>query len=157
MKSLQALMQEKLAEGGVMVGGGRDPHIEVIEVATGRVWMSVEPATQQDYDALLEGLDESLRPIGIGSAAMDAALFQFNPNTGGSILLDPAIKFREIPTTGSTYLAYSPGIMVNVFNFASAYFIAQIPIHRDFNGNLEQQISYIFGVTKSFQLLGGSS
>jgi hypothetical protein len=47
--------------------------------------------------------------------------------------------------------------MVNVFNFASAYFIAQIPIHRDFNGNLEQQISYIFGVTKSFQLFGGSS
>jgi hypothetical protein len=89
--------------------------------------------------------------------AMDAALFQFNPNTGGSILLDPAIKFREVPTTGSTYLAYSPGIMVNVFNFASAYFIAQIPIHRDFNGNLEQQISYIFGVTKSFQLFGGSS
>ena len=89
--------------------------------------------------------------------AMDAALFQFNPNTGGSILLDPAIKFRSVPTTGSTYLAYSPGIMVNVFNFASAYFIAQIPIHRDFNGNLEQQISYIFGVTKSFQLFGGSS
>ena len=89
--------------------------------------------------------------------AMDAALFQFNPGTGSSILLDPAIKFRSVPTTGSTYLAYSPGIMVNVFNFASAYFIAQIPIHRDFNGNLEQQISYIFGVTKSFQLLGGSS
>jgi len=89
--------------------------------------------------------------------AMDAALFQFNPGTGSSILLDPAIKFRSVPTTGSTYLAYSPGIMVNVFNFASAYFIAQIPIHRDFNGNLEQQISYIFGVTKSFQLFGGSS
>ncbi|MDH4078298.1 MAG: transporter [Nitrospira sp.] len=89
--------------------------------------------------------------------AMDAALFQFNPTTGSSILLDPAIKFRSVPTTGSTYLAYSPGIMVNVFNFASAYFIAQIPIHRDFNGNLEQQISYIFGVTKSFQLFGGSS
>ena len=68
-----------------------------------------------------------------------------------------AVKFRAIPTTGSTYVAYSPGIMVNVFNFASAYFIAQIPIHRDFNGNLEQQISYIFGVTKSFQLFGGSS
>lgn len=89
--------------------------------------------------------------------AMDAALFQFNPTTGSSILLDPAIKFRAVPTTGSTYVAYSPGIMVNVFNFASAYFIAQIPIHRDFNGNLEQQISYIFGVTKSFQLFGGSS
>ncbi len=88
--------------------------------------------------------------------AMDASLFQFNPG-GAPILLDPAVKFRAIPTTGSTYVAYSPGIMVNVFNFASAYFIAQIPIHRDFNGNLEQQISYIFGVTKSFQLFGGSS
>ena len=88
--------------------------------------------------------------------AMDASLFLFNPG-GAPILLDPTIKFRAIPTTGSTYVAYSPGIMVNVFNFASAYFIAQIPIHRDFNGNLEQQISYIFGVTKSFQLFGGSS
>jgi Putative MetA-pathway of phenol degradation len=88
--------------------------------------------------------------------AMDASLFQFNPG-GNPIVLDPAIKFRQIPTTGSTYVAYSPGIMFNVFNFMSAYFIAQIPIHRDFNGNLEQQISYIFGVTKSFQLFGGAS
>ena len=89
--------------------------------------------------------------------AMDASLFLFNSGTGSSILLDPAVKFRAVPTTGSTYVAYSPGIMVNVFNFASAYFLAQIPIHRDFNGNLEQQISYIFGVTKTFQLFGGSS
>ncbi len=88
--------------------------------------------------------------------AMDASLFQFTPGIG-SILLDPQVKLRSIPTTGSTYVAYSPGVMFNVFNFMSAYFIAQIPIHRDFNGNLEQQISYIFGVTKSFQLFGGAS
>jgi hypothetical protein len=88
--------------------------------------------------------------------AMDASLFLFNPG-GAAILLDPTVKFRSIPTTGSTYVAYSPGIMFNVFNFVSAYFIAQVPIHRDFNGNLEQQISYIFGVTKSFQLFGGAS
>lgn len=88
--------------------------------------------------------------------AMDASLFLFNPG-GAPILLDPTVKFRAVPTTGSTYVAYSPGVMFNVFNFASAYFIAQIPIHRDFNGNLEQQISYIFGVTKSFQLFGGAS
>lgn len=89
--------------------------------------------------------------------AMDASLFLSNPGTGSAILLDPLVKFRAVPTTGSTYVAYSPGIMLNAFNFASLYFIAQIPIHRDFNGNLEQQISYIFGVTKSFQLFGGSS
>ena len=88
--------------------------------------------------------------------AMDASLFQFNPATGTSILLDPTVKFRAVPTTGSTYLAYSPGIMLNLWNFASAYFIAQIPVYRDFNGNLEQQISYVFGLTKSFQLLGGA-
>jgi hypothetical protein len=88
--------------------------------------------------------------------AMDAALYQFNPTTGTSVLLDPTIKFRAVPTTGSTYLAYSPGIMLNLWNFMSGYFIAQIPIYRDFNGNLEQQISYVGGITKSFQIFGGS-
>jgi hypothetical protein len=29
-------------------------------------------------------------------------------------------------------------------------------VYRDFNGNLEQQVSYLFGMTKVFQLLGGS-
>ncbi len=86
--------------------------------------------------------------------AMDAALFQFNPATGNSVLLDPTVKFRAVPTTGSTYVAYSPGIMLNVWDFASMYFIAQIPVMRDFNGNLEQQRSYVFGLTKTFQLLG---
>jgi Putative MetA-pathway of phenol degradation len=88
--------------------------------------------------------------------AMDASLFQFNQATGTSILLDPTVKFRAVPTTGSTYVAYSPGIMLNLWGHASFYFIAQIPVHRDFNGNLEQQISYVFGLTKSFQLIGGS-
>lgn len=87
--------------------------------------------------------------------AMDAALYQFNPG-GNPILLDPVVKFRAVPTTGSTYLAYSPGIMLNLWNYASMYFIAQIPVVRDFNGNLEQQVSYVFGLTKSFQLLSGS-
>ncbi|MEO5865406.1 MAG: transporter [Nitrospiraceae bacterium] len=87
--------------------------------------------------------------------SMDAALFQFNPG-GAPILLDPAIKHRAIPTTGSTYVAYSPGIMLNLWDYASFYFIAQIPVMRDFNGNLEQQRSYVFGFSKSFQLLGGS-
>jgi hypothetical protein len=87
--------------------------------------------------------------------SMDAALFQFNPG-GANILLDPAIKHRAIPTTGSTYLAYSPGIMLNLWDYASFYFIAQIPVMRDFNGNLEQQRSYVFGLSRSFQLLGGS-
>jgi hypothetical protein len=88
--------------------------------------------------------------------AMDASLWQFNDTIGRSILLDPTIKFRAVPTTGSKYAAYSPGINLNLWGHASFYFIAQIPIYRDFNGNLEQQISYIFGLTKSFQLFGGA-
>jgi len=46
--------------------------------------------------------------------------------------------------------------MLNLWNFASAYAVVQIPVYRDFNGNLEQQVSYLFGMTKVFQLLGGS-
>ncbi|HKQ35496.1 MAG TPA: hypothetical protein VJT11_09365, partial [Nitrospiraceae bacterium] len=67
----------------------------------------------------------------------------------------PTVKFRAVPTTGSNYLAYSPGIMLNLWNYASFYTVAQIPVYRDFNGNLEQGISYVFGLTKSFQLIGG--
>jgi hypothetical protein len=88
--------------------------------------------------------------------AMDASLFQFDPATGTSILLDPTVKFRAVPTTGSNYLAYSPGLRLTLWNFASAYFVVQIPVYRHFNGNLEQQVSYVFGLTKSFQLFGGS-
>ena len=76
--------------------------------------------------------------------AMDASLFLFNPATGSPILLDPTVKFRAVPTTGSTYLAYSPGIMLNLWNYASFYAIAQIPVYRDFNGNLEQQNQLCF-------------
>lgn len=95
VKSLQTLMEEQLPEGGVAIPGGRDPHIEVIEVATGRVWMSVEPATQQDYQALLEQLDESLRGIGIGAAAMDAALFQYSPDGEGEPVRERMIGGRR--------------------------------------------------------------
>ncbi|MDH5669913.1 MAG: transporter, partial [Nitrospira sp.] len=88
--------------------------------------------------------------------AMDASLWQFNSAFDRAILLDPTIKFRAVPTTGSRYVAYSPGINLNLLGHASFYFIAQIPIYRDFNGNLEQQISYVFGLTRTFQLLSGS-
>ncbi len=88
--------------------------------------------------------------------SLEASLFQFDPGIGRPVLLDPRVFDRKVPTTGSTYLAYSPGIMLNLWNYASMYFIAQIPVARDFNGNLEQQRSYVFGLTKSFQLLGGS-
>lgn len=79
---------------------------------------------------------------------------------GETIVLDPAITNRRVPTTGSTYFAFSPGFQVSLdglidsplTKWTSVYFYSQIPIMRDSNNNLAQGISYIFGVTRSFQL-----
>jgi hypothetical protein len=38
----------------------------------------------------------------------------------------------------------------------SLYFYSQIPIARDFNGNLAQGVSYVFGITKLFQVMSPS-
>ena len=79
-----------------------------------------------------------------------------NPSDPGfpdeAITIDDNIRNRAVPTTGSTYFAYSPGIMLNIADQVQFYFYAQIPVARDFNGNLAQSTSFIFGLTKSFQL-----
>jgi hypothetical protein len=67
-----------------------------------------------------------------------------------AVLLDGNIVGRPVPTTNSTYVAFSTGVVVNVFDYGQLYAIAQIPIYRDFNGNLQQEIGYVFGMTKSF-------
>lgn len=80
-----------------------------------------------------------------------AALYQFEPPPiNRAVLIDGNELNRPVPTTNSTYVAFSTGVMVNVWDFAQAYFIAQIPIYRDFNGNLQQETSYVAGMTKSF-------
>lgn len=80
METLDSLMRAQLPPGGVAIPGARDMHIEVIDT-DGLVWMSVEVATQRDFDNLT--LDDTLRPVGglgVGVAAMDAALFKHSPN-----------------------------------------------------------------------------
>lgn len=80
---------------------------------------------------------------------------------GDTVVLDPMILNRSIPNTGSTYFAFSPGFQVNVdgvidsplTKMSSVYFYAQLPIERDSNNNLAQGTSYIFGVTRSFQVM----
>ncbi|MHC9062331.1 transporter [Nitrospira sp. CMX1] len=86
------------------------------------------------------------------------------------IVMDDTIRNRSVPTTGSTYFAYTPGFQVNLgdvvqttlnvktplIDNTSLYFYAQIPVYRDFNGNLAQGVSYVFGVTKVFQVLNPS-
>jgi hypothetical protein len=86
------------------------------------------------------------------------------------IVLDENIRNRSVPTTGSTYFAYTPGFQLNLGGLletalnvktsladgTSLYFYAQVPVYRDFNGNLAQGTSYVFGLTKVFQVLNPS-
>jgi len=83
---------------------------------------------------------------------------------GEPIEIDPRITDRQVPTTGSTYYAFSPGFQVGLgqliesswTNMTSVYFFAQIPFERDSNNSLAQGTSYIFGLTRSFQMLNPS-
>jgi hypothetical protein len=80
---------------------------------------------------------------------------------GEAISIDDTIKNRAVPTTGSSYFAYTPGFQISLGELiktsltenASLYFYSQIPVARDFNGNLAQGVSYVFGITKLFQVM----
>ncbi len=79
----------------------------------------------------------------------------------GPIVIDPTVRDRGVPNTGSTHFAYSPGFQVSLGDLiaspwtqaTSVYFFAQIPIARDANNNLAQGTSFVGGLTRSFQLL----
>jgi hypothetical protein len=83
---------------------------------------------------------------------------------GEAEVIDPTIKNRAVPTTGSTYYAFTPGFQVSLgqliesswTNMTSIYFFAQIPFERDSNNSLAQGTSYIFGLTRSFQVTNPS-
>jgi hypothetical protein len=75
-------------------------------------------------------------------------------------LIDQFVTTRRVSSTGSTYFAYTPGFQISLGDLVSSswtdatavYFYTQIPIARDSNNNLAQGTSFIFGITKSFQL-----
>src|SRR5437899_57313 len=67
------------------------------------------------------------------------------------IVLDPEVKRRPVPTTGSTMLAASPGVSVAVRENMRAYFFAQIPVVRDFNGGLVPDVGFLFGLSMSMK------
>ncbi len=66
---------------------------------------------------------------------------------GEPVVIDPVVKRRPVPTTGSTMLAASPGISVAVRENVRAYFFAQIPVVRDFNGGLIPDVGFLFGLS----------
>jgi hypothetical protein len=76
-------------------------------------------------------------------------------------VIDPAVMNRRVPNTGSTYFAYTPGFQVSLGDLVksswtdatSVYFYTQIPVARDANNNLAQGTSFVFGISKSFQLI----
>jgi outer membrane putative beta-barrel porin/alpha-amylase len=80
---------------------------------------------------------------------------------GEAISIDDNIRNRAVPTTGSSFFAYTPGFQISLGELittpltenTSVYFFSQIPIARDFNGNLAQGVSYVFGITKLFQVM----
>ncbi len=63
------------------------------------------------------------------------------------IVIDEVVKRRPVPNTGSTMLAFSPGVSVAIGERATFYFHAQVPIARDFNGGLQQQTGFLFGMS----------
>ncbi len=77
---------------------------------------------------------------------------------GGTV--DSAITDRRVPTTGSTTLMFTPGITIQNIPYiprTSAYVNMQIPMVRDFNNNLAQDTSFIFGITHFFNLFGSEA
>ena len=86
------------------------------------------------------------------------------PGGAAPTIIDPQIQNRAVPTTGSTFLAFSPGFQLSLdgmidsawTRMTSVYFYAQIPVARDSNNSLAQETSYVFGLTRSFQMLNPS-
>lgn len=74
------------------------------------------------------------------------------------VVIDPNLANRKVPTTGSSYTAFTPGFTLAMGSFTDkewlkstkVYFFSQIPVARDFNGNLAQGVSYLVGVTQYF-------
>ncbi|HEY5446598.1 MAG TPA: transporter, partial [Pyrinomonadaceae bacterium] len=98
------------------------------------------------------------------SSSLSQSLPSPTPAPGPPNPIDTNITDRQVPTTGSTYHAFSPGFQLNLgqlvesswTEMTSAYFFAQIPFARDSNNSLAQGTSYIFGLTRSFQMLSPS-
>ncbi len=79
---------------------------------------------------------------------------------GEAIVVDPNIKNRPVPTTGSTFLAFTPGFSLNVARLltdqAWAEHDAGVFLFPDSSAaglqrNLMQGTSYVVGITKYFK------
>lgn len=78
MNSLTELMQAKLGTSGFAVKGEKGLYAEIVDTATGMVWMTTSPASQEDLDRLQ--LPDDFVASGVGMSAMDKAGFRHSPN-----------------------------------------------------------------------------
>lgn len=72
----------------------------------------------------------------------------------GETDIDENVRMRRVRNTGSTNLLLTPGITVNFNDSTSWYFYSQIPLVQDFNGGLEQGVSFLTGFVKFFTIPG---
>lgn len=145
MESLEQLMLKHLPVGGVSVPGSRDLHMEILEVATGQVWMSLEVVTQEEFSDLELGTEYV--PVGIGSASMDAALFQYSPNAEGEPVRERSISgyrfinvaqpgemvpsvieggYSEIPVNKAHVIGFEAGSSVSVLHTANGDYVGVV-------------------------------
>ena len=68
--------------------------------------------------------------------------------------LDALVRDRAVRNTGSSNLMFTPGLTLHLGENTSWYFYSQVPLAQDFNGGLEQGVSFLTGFTKSFSLGG---
>ena len=92
-KSLDHAMNEILPDGSARILGGRDSYMEILENATGTIWMALEPGTKNDLFAL--DLGDEYTPLGAGLASMDAAAFLHSPNLANQPVVERNIGGRR--------------------------------------------------------------
>ena len=70
----------------------------------------------------------------------------------GKATLDPVIRKRGVANTGSTSLFFTPGLTLLLADNTSWYFYSQVPLVQDFNGGLEQGVSFLTGFVHFFAI-----
>jgi hypothetical protein len=70
----------------------------------------------------------------------------------GETEIDETLQTRRVQNTGSTNLLFTPGITLNLSDSTSWYFYSQVPLVQDFNGGLEQGVSFLTGFVKFFNV-----
>jgi hypothetical protein len=74
------------------------------------------------------------------------------PGLASETDVDTNLDRRSVNNTGSTNLLFTPGLTLNFDDTTSWYFYTQVPLVQDFNGGLEQGVSFLTGFVKFFNI-----